>query len=272
MPSNIKLKIIIQSNFTGHKRRTFIAWFEEDISWKIKLNEQERQKKKKFKKIEKERSWKRANRSMRGCVLTYSKINRLIHWLAKQPLQVACFSEDVKCWGAWELPAAQSQGHHTIGRLEERCVERGNAGQTNQTNIGTVSKATLGKPLRDRVERILYLVCLLVFFPSAQNRTELTDWTSDNSDWVGLEPRGAIAQWAERRTEKPDNTDAGSIPQSDKGLFSQSQPPVQTLCPYSPRVQSHVSASVSTLKIPNTGSHTIVWSHKNTPHTGGRNG
>ena len=35
---------------------------------------------------------------------------------------------------------------------------------------------------------------------------------------------------------------------------------MQTLsrCPYSPRVQSHTSASVRTLKIPNTGSHTIV--------------
>ena len=33
---------------------------------------------------------------------------------------------------------------------------------------------------------------------------------------------------------------------------------VQTLlqCPYSPRVQSHASASVRTLRIPNTGSHT----------------
>ena len=39
---------------------------------------------------------------------------------------------------------------------------------------------------------------------------------------------------------------------------------MQTLlrCPYSPRVQSHASASVRTLKIPNTDSHTIVWSPK----------
>ena len=59
---------------------------------------------------------------------------------------------------------AQSQGHHTIDRLEERGVERGGARRTslkgrekaiiNQTNIGTVSKATLGKLLRDGVERI----------------------------------------------------------------------------------------------------------------------
>ena len=49
---------------------------------------------------------------------------------------------------------AQSQGHHTIDRLRERVVERGSARWSslkgreraivNQTNIGTVSKATLG--------------------------------------------------------------------------------------------------------------------------------
>ena len=55
----------------------------------------------------------------------------------------------------------QSQGHHTIDRLEERGMERGSARRpslkgweraiVNQTNIGTISKATLGKLLRDRV-------------------------------------------------------------------------------------------------------------------------
>ena len=59
---------------------------------------------------------------------------------------------------------AQSQGNHTIDRLEERGVERGSARRSslkgreraivNQTNIGTVSKATLGKLLRDGMERI----------------------------------------------------------------------------------------------------------------------
>ena len=54
---------------------------------------------------------------------------------------------------------AQSHGHHTIDRLEERCVERGSARGSSlkerqraivcQTNVGTVSKATLGKLLRD---------------------------------------------------------------------------------------------------------------------------
>ena len=59
---------------------------------------------------------------------------------------------------------AQSQGHHTVDRLEERGVERRSARRSslkgreraivNQTNVGTVSKETLVKLLRDGVERI----------------------------------------------------------------------------------------------------------------------
>ena len=59
---------------------------------------------------------------------------------------------------------AQSQGHHTIDGLEDRGVERESARRSslkgreraivNQRNIGTVPKATLGKLLRDGVERI----------------------------------------------------------------------------------------------------------------------
>ena len=59
---------------------------------------------------------------------------------------------------------AQTQGHHTIGCLEERGVVRGCARRSSLkgrerdivsgTNIGNVSKATLGKLLRDGVERI----------------------------------------------------------------------------------------------------------------------
>ena len=55
---------------------------------------------------------------------------------------------------------AQSQGHYTIGRLEQRGMERGSVRRSslkgreraivNQTNIGTVSKATLGKLLEKR--------------------------------------------------------------------------------------------------------------------------
>ena len=71
---------------------------------------------------------------------------------------------------------ATNQGHHTTDRLEERGVERGSARRSslkgreravfNQTNTGTVSKATLGKLLRDGVERIWV-------FPSAYMPLEL---------------------------------------------------------------------------------------------------
>ena len=56
---------------------------------------------------------------------------------------------------------AESQGHHTIDRLEERGVERERARRSsskgrervivNQTNIGIVSKATLGTLLSNGV-------------------------------------------------------------------------------------------------------------------------
>ena len=59
---------------------------------------------------------------------------------------------------------AQSQGHHTIDRPEERGVDTESARRSylkgrersivNQTNVGTVLKATLGKLLRDWVGRI----------------------------------------------------------------------------------------------------------------------
>ena len=63
-----------------------------------------------------------------------------------------------------EYLRAQSQGNRTIDRLEERGVERGSARRyslkgreraiVHQTNTGSVSKATLGKLLRDGIERL----------------------------------------------------------------------------------------------------------------------
>ena len=71
-------------------------------------------------------------------------------------------------------------------------------------------------------------------------------------------------------TEAWCNTDAGSIPRYGKWSFSQSQLSVQTLlrCSHSPHVQLHSSTSVRTLKITDTGSHTIVWTHENSAHNG----
>ena len=88
-----------------------------------------------------------------------------IDWQAKQPSQVFLGRSEV-LRSLRHYLRAQSQGHHTINRLEERGVERGSARRpffermrgaiVNQTNIaiGTVSKPTLGKLLRDEVERI----------------------------------------------------------------------------------------------------------------------
>ena len=82
-------------------------------------------------------------------------------WRAKQPSQAAYVSEDMKCWGLETLPAGTKPGtsHHRSPGGERRGTrkryhpwkdERG----LNQTNVGTVSKATLAKLLGDEVERI----------------------------------------------------------------------------------------------------------------------
>ena len=82
---------------------------------------------------------------------------------------------------------------------------------------------------------------------------------------------GTILTWAQ-------------VPQAARD-FSPSQPSVRVTvsadslsllllvlwCPYSPRVQPHLSTPVRTLKTTNTGSHTVVWTHENTAHTD-RNG
>ena len=63
--------------------------------------------------------------------------------------------EDLKCWGAWDTTCRHKV---TIDRLEERRAGRRKQGReraiVSQTNNGTVSKAMLGKPLRDAVKRI----------------------------------------------------------------------------------------------------------------------
>ena len=49
-----------------------------------------------------------------------------IEWRADQPSRVACFSEDLKCWGAWDwlyLRALKPRTSHHRSPQEERCVE-----------------------------------------------------------------------------------------------------------------------------------------------------
>ena len=66
------------------------------------------------------------------------------------------------------MQCAQSQGYHSIDLLKERGVERGSARLSslkrkdereswscNQTNTGTVLKATFGTCLRNGLERII---------------------------------------------------------------------------------------------------------------------
>ena len=96
------------------------------------------------------------NRQFRSCV----KVEVAV--LMSLVVSVDVRSEVLRSLGHYMR--AQSQGHHTIDHLEERGVQRGSAGRSSfrgreraivsQTNIGTVSKATLGKLLRDWVERI----------------------------------------------------------------------------------------------------------------------
>ena len=86
--------------------------------------------------------------------------------------------------------------------------------------------------------------------------------------------RDGTAPLVESLNEKArSNTDANSSPHCDKGFFSQIPLSVPTLlrCPCSPWVQFHALTSVCTLKIPNTGSNTIVWTHENTAHIASRN-
>ena len=85
---------------------------------------------------------------------------RQTDWRAKQPSQAACFSEDLKCW---DTICGNKTKDITPSIAWRRGVERGSArwpslkGREraifNTTNIGTVSKATFGKRLRDEVER-----------------------------------------------------------------------------------------------------------------------
>jgi len=89
-----------------------------------------------------------------------------VDWRAKQPSQAACFSEDLKCWESWDTTCGHKAKDITPSiAWRRKSVKRGSARWSslkgreraivNQTNIGTVSKATLWKLLRDEVERII---------------------------------------------------------------------------------------------------------------------
>ena len=76
---------------------------------------------------------------------------------------------------------------------------------------------------------------------------------------------GTQTQSVERPTEKP----GGSSSRCGKGFYfpqSTSSADSLTVSVQPPCAISHASTSVRTLKIPNTGSHTIVWTQENTTH------
>ena len=67
-----------------------------------------------------------------GCtaldILEWREMTEQIDWWARQSSQVACFSKDLKWWGAWNTTCGhKAKDIHTIDRLEETGVERGSA-------------------------------------------------------------------------------------------------------------------------------------------------
>jgi len=82
---------------------------------------------------------------------------------AKRPSQVACVSEELM--SLRHYLQTQIQRYHTIDFLEESGLERRTARRSflkgqgrvivNQRNTGDVSKATLGKLLRDGMECVI---------------------------------------------------------------------------------------------------------------------
>ena len=93
----------------------------------------------------------------------WREMTEQVRWWAKQPSQVTCFSEDLKCWGAWDtkhkakditLLIAWQREAWKEEVLHNLSWEESQFSFVNQTNIGTISKGTLGKLLRDEVERI----------------------------------------------------------------------------------------------------------------------
>ena len=72
-------------------------------------------------------------------MLEWRKITKPTQWWAKLSSQVACISEDQKCWGAWDITCRHKANDDTL---------------LIACNIETVSKAMLGKFLRDWVLHI----------------------------------------------------------------------------------------------------------------------
>ena len=76
-----------------------------------------------------------------------------VDWRAKQPSQMVCVSEDLKCWRPWDTTCGHKASDVTPSIAWRRGVERvlrstrRERATVNQTDAGIVYKATLGKLL-----------------------------------------------------------------------------------------------------------------------------
>ena len=63
-------------------------------------------------------------------------------WRVKQQPQVACVSEDLKCWGAWCTTCWHKvkDTTYTVDYLEERGVKRGSAGQSSLRGTSSIRR------------------------------------------------------------------------------------------------------------------------------------
>ena len=113
-----------------------------------------------------------------------------------------------------------------------------------------------------------------VAVPLWWSKLHLLEWQKQVQMIVLSSNQHSTAWWSAWGGDRV-NTNMGSSPQGGKRFFSESRLPVQISlkCVYSPGVQLYASTSGRMLKIPNTGSHTTVWRHKNTAFTAltGRN-
>ena len=111
-----------------------------------------------------------------------AKMTEQIGWLEKQLYQAACVSEDLKHWEAWDnitgakptTPHSQSSGGEKPRQKaadDDLPLDGWGKAAVNQTNIGTVSKATLGN--------------FWETWRSAYGLLECSDITSLN--WTGIE-------------------------------------------------------------------------------------
>ena len=79
----------------------------------------------------------------------WKEVTKQTYWQAKQPSQLAWVSKDLKCWGAWNIPSITWRREVWKEEAFDDLLERIWKGHHQLDQHWTVSKATLGKLLRD---------------------------------------------------------------------------------------------------------------------------